>query len=428
MHHSTTLENGIRVVTETIPQVRSVAIGIVVDVGLTDETPDKNGLAHLTEHLMFQGTSSRDAMQIARLMDSTGGHVGAFTARDYTCYSAVVLDDHCPYALDLFGDILLNSIFPEDSVDREKAAILREIEMGNDSPSERAHAQLKAFAWPNHPLGRPVAGTAEIVQSLTREDVIYFMHEQYLPERIIIAAAGRVDHDDFVSQVRDAFWRMLGSSQRKTLPRPMGQSGVTIEHRNVSQAYFSIGLPVYSYAHPRRYEMHILNNVLGGGISSRLFRTIREEQGLVYHIGSEYHAYRDGGMWVIEGSTTPEYLEAVLNLTCIELKDLLRGQKPIEAEELWIAKMQIQGQHQLASEDTYTRMSRLATQALYLGHYLSPDEILGQIESVDDQQLLDVAGEINGDAMPRMAMAIVGPEAPEHYTLNSIETLLASFQ
>lgn len=428
MYHKTTLENGIRVVTETMPQVRSVAIGIIVDVGLGDETPEQNGLAHLTEHLMFQGTSSRDAMQIARLIDVAGGQLGAFTSRDYTCYYAVVLDDYRTYVLDLFGDVLLNSIFPPERLEREKEAILREIEISNDAPDERVHANLKAFAWPCHPLGRPVAGTPEIVKATTREDLIYFMHQHYVPDRVIIAAAGQVEHQDFVAQVRDMFWRMLGTSERTTLKPPEFRAGLTIEPMSVSQAYFSLGIPVYPYAHPHRYGMHVLNNILGGGISSRLFRAIREERGLVYNISSEYHAYRDSGMWVIEGSTTPEYLAPVLGLTLVELWTLVSGEKPVDKEELWKAKMQIRGQHMLASEETYTRMSRLATQALYLGRYICPNEILEKIEAVDGEALQHLAEESLIAALPQLAAAVVAPEAPEHYTYSSIEELLASFQ
>jgi len=424
----TVLENGIRVVTETIPQVRSVAMGFLIDASLRDEAPGQSGLAHVAEHAMFQGTSSRDALNIARLMDIMGGHVGAFTGRDYTCYHATVLDDYRTYALDLLGDILLNSIFPTDNLKREKEAILREIAAGQDTPAERGHMLLKASAWPDHPLGRPILGRPETVAALTRRDVIYFVHEHYLPDRLIIAAAGNVDHQDFVAQVRDGFWRMLGQSQPAPSPHLAYQAAVTIAHMEVSQAYFSLGVQVYPYAHPDRYTLHVLNNVLGRGISSRLYRRIREERGLVYHIGSEYHAYRDGGMWIIEGSTAPEYLMTVLRLTLTELLKLTTMEEPINDEELWKAKMQIRGEHIIAAEDTYTRMSRLASQEFYFGRHLPSDEILAQVEAVDGCMLQNLANEVLVDALRQATVAIVGPDSPEDYHVSEVEELLTGLQ
>jgi len=427
MYKRTTLENRIRVVTETMDSVRSISMGVLVDAGPRDEAAHQNGLAHLTEHLMFQGTSSRNAMQIARLIDSAGGQMGAFTARDYTCYSATVLDDYRTYALDLLGDILLNSIFPEDHLEREKKAILHEIDASRDVPDERAHALLKSFVWPEHPLGRPIAGEPDSVRALTREDVIYFVHENYLPTRLLIAAAGNVIHEDFVAQVRDAFWRMLGENEATPSARPAYQAGVLVEHVPVSQIYFSLGIRAYPYAHPDRYGLHVLNHVLGNGISSRLFRRMREERGLVYDIGSEYHAYQDDGILVVEGSTTPEYLMQVLGLTLVEMWRLITGDDPVDEEELWKARMQIQGQHIISSENSNTRMSRLANQELYFGRHIPGDEILAQIEAVDTEMLQHLAESHLVDALRKISVAVVGPEAPEHYGVSSIENLLREF-
>jgi len=411
-----------------MPEVRSIAMGILIGAGPRDEAPEHSGLAHLTEHLMFQGTSSRDAMQIARLMDVAGGHMGAFTGRDYTCYYGTVLDDYRTYALDLLGDILLNSIFPAENLEREKKAILREIAASHDAPDARAHTLLKARAWPGHPLGRPITGYPDSVRALTREDVIYFVHEHYLPDRMIVTAAGNVEHRDFVAQVRDAFWRLLGQGQPTAGPRPAYHAGLTFDRLPVSQVYFSLGVRAFPYAHPDRYGMHVLNNVLGGGISSRLFRRIREERGLVYHIGSEYHAYRDDGMWVVEGSTAPEYLMTVLRLTLAEMWKLVAVAEPVNDEELWKAKMQIRGQHLIAAEDTHTRMSRLATQEFYFGRQLPSGEVLAQIQAIDGQTLERISGEDLIDAMRRATIAIVGPEVPQQYDVQAVEELLTSFQ
>ena len=424
MYQKSTLENGIRVVTESMPGHRSISLGILIDAGPRDEAPGQSGLAHLVEHVVFCGTSSRNATQIARFMDEAGGHMGAFTARDYTCYSASVLDEYFTYALDLLGDIFLNSIFPPGNLEREKSAILREIESAGDMPSQQAHDLLKAFAWPDHYLGRPVAGRPETINSLTREDVIYFVYEHYLPDRLIVAAAGNVDHRDFVAQVRDAFWRMIGKSQPATAAMPVYRAGVTLVPMPVSLTYFSLGIRACPYAHPDRYKLHVLNNILGGGISSRLHRRLRENRGLVYHIGSEYHAYRNDGMLVIEGSTTPENIQSAISLVVDEIRKLTSADEPITEEELWKAKMHIRGQHLISGENTNTRMSRLAVQELYFGRQFPDDEILAEIDAIHVEKLHSLANEVLADALSRSAIAVVGPEAPNLYQKSTIEGLL----
>jgi predicted Zn-dependent peptidase len=427
LYKRTTLENGIRVVTERMPEVRSMALGIVVDAGPRAEATRQAGLAHLTEHLLFQGTSNRDASEIARMMDLAGGQLGGFTTRDYTCYFATVLDEHGPYALDLLGDILLNSTFPEERVEREKEAILREISAARDAPAERAHNVLKSFAWPYHPLGRPIAGWPHTVRTLSRADAIYFLHENYVPERVIIAAAGNLHHEDFVAQVRDAFWRLLGERPAAHEPGPTQQPGVVLEPMPVSQSYFCVGIPGHPYTHADRYALHVLTHLLGGGCSSRLFRQLREERGLVYGIAAEYHAYRDAGMLIVEGSTAVENTLPVLGITLTALWRLATGMEPIDEEELWRAKTQLRRQHLLAAENTNTRMSRLATQELYFGRHLPAEEVLAQIEAVDVNLLQRLAGEYLLEALPRATVAVTGPEAPCHYDTARLEELVASF-
>ncbi len=428
MIRQTTLENGIRVITEKKQNVRSVSMGVLVHAGPRDEDPTQGGLAHLAEHMLFQGTSSRDAAQIARLIDAAGDQMGAFTARDYTCYYATVLDEYYPYALDLLGDILLNSIFPSEALETEKESILREIDSEYDSPSSRSHSLLKKTAWSSHSLGNSIIGTPDTVQQLSREDLIYFVHEYYVPNRIIITAAGNLDHDDFVAQVRDAFWRLQGESTPLPVKEVIHQSGVAVEHVHVSQAYFSLGLPAFSYTHQNRYALHLLTNILGGGISSRLYQNLRDERGLVYHIDSQYHAYQEGGMLVIEGSTIPENIFSVLELVLLELWQLASSDKPVDSDELWKAKMHIRGQHLIDSEDSSTCMSRLATQELYFGRSISPDEILGKIEAVDEQSLVDLSQELLLRGLSKATIALVGPEAPEHYSRESVEELLVSLR
>ena len=427
MYKKSTLEHGLRVVTETMPGQRSISMGILINASPRDENVEQSGLAHLVEHVMFCGTSSRNATQIARLMDEAGGHMGAFTSRDYTCYSATVLDDYFTYALDLFGDILLNSIFPKESVEKEKNAILREIETTGDRPAERTHDLLKASAWLDHPLGRSIAGHPGTIRSLTREDVIYFVNEHYLPNRIIVSAAGNINHDDFVAHVRDAFWRMMGRNQAETHSAPNYQSGVVMEHVPVSQVYFALGLRLRPYADPDRYGFHVLNNILGGGISSRLFRRVREKHGLVYHISSEYHAYCDDGMLVVEGCTAPENTQQVLHMVFDELSKLISAKEPVDEEELWKAKMHIRGQHLISGANTNIRMNRLAAQEFYFQRHIPDEEILTEIDAIHVQQLQSLADEVLRDALSQATVAVVGPEAHNHYQISSIKKLLDDY-
>lgn len=427
-YQKTVLENGIRIITANMPGVRSVSMGVLINAGPRDETPETCGLAHLIEHVMFQSTSSKNAMQIARIMDTAGGQMGAFTARDYTCYTATVLDDYRTYALDLFSDLLLNSIYPHENMEREKGAIMREIDAADDMPSKKVHTLLKSSIWNTHALGRPIFGWPETVKRLTREDIIYFVHKHYLPNRIIVAAAGNLEHSDFVAQVRDFFWSMMGESKPTDNGTPSYRAGVTIEHSSVSQAYFSLGVRAFPYAHTNRYGLHLLNAILGGGISSRLYRRMREERGLVYEIGSQYHAYEDDGVLVIEGSTTPEYLMQVLGLTLVELWKLITLEEPADEDELWKAKMQIRGQHMISGEITSTRMSQLATQELYFGRHITAEEIIGEIDAVDNRMFERMANESMIHSLKQTAVAVVGPCTPDYYSVSSIEDLLARFQ
>lgn len=420
------LENGIRVVTQRMAGARSVSMAALVEAGLQQEGEQRAGLAHLVEHGMFLGTGSRDAAAIARWMDMGGGSMGAFTGRDYTCYFATVLDDYRTYALDLLGDILLNSLFPTEGLERAKASILHEINASRDAPEDRVHDLLKETAWAAHPLGRPVCGRPESVSALTREDVSSFVHSFYLPDRLILAAAGNVEHRDFVAQVRDAFWRLVGQSERQAHRHDAHQPGLAMEPMQLSQTYFCLGLPAACYDHPQRYAQHLLDNVLGGGISSRLFRRLREDRGLVYRISSAYHAYRDAGMLVIQGSTASEHLVEVLAVACAELQALAHTCDPIAAEELWKAKMHLRGQHLLAGEDTHTRMSRLATQEFYFGRAITDAEILAQIEALDSRAVQEVAHTWLAPALESVTLAVVGPEPALSGNRLGLEEILAN--
>lgn len=407
-YDKTVLENGVRVITEAIPGVRSLSIGVMIDCGAKDERPEEAGLAHLCEHLLFQGTSARDGLQIARQIESFG-HAGGFTTRDYTCYYAATLGDYQFHALDLLGDVLLNSTFPEECLARERRAVLSEIERCWDMPARHVHDVAKACALPGQALGRPIAGTPEAIARHTREDVIYFLQQHCTPDRIIIAAAGHLDHDDFTAQTRDAFWRLLGHSPATPVDAPVFQGGVTVECTGSAQAYFCLLTPAPVYAGASRYAVHVLNWILGGGISSRLFRKLRDEAGLVYDVQSEYHAYRDAGMISVEGSTAPEHLEEVIATVLNTVTGLFTGSDPVSADELWRARTHLRIQHAMSSEDVYTRMSRLATQELYFGQRLDADAVLESIDAVDSEELSAAIREDLSPGLPNAHLVVAGP-------------------
>ncbi len=423
-----TLENGVRVVTDTMPEMRSVAIGVLVDVGPAVETPHTAGASHLCEHLLFQGTSNRDALEIARFIDSAGGRIGGFTSRDYTCFYGVVQAEFQTFVLDLMGDIMLNSIFPQEALEREQRAIVCEIEAAADDPEEQAHQRLKELVWRGDPLGSAITGSAADVMRLTREDLIYFTHGHYAPEQIVVAAAGNVDHDDFAAQVRDGFWRLLPTEGPKPASKAtVFQSGFCLEHKAVSQAYFALALEAPAYTHPDRYLIHTIAQVIGGGLSSRLFRRLREQEGLVYSITTAYHAYRRGGMLVIEGCTAPQHLLTVLELTLEELVALAHWQRPPDAEELQRAKAQLRGQIMLASDDSHSRMSRLATQELYFQEVFTEEELLSEIEAVSLDRLEHLASERLRPALAGIGTSLVAAEAPNFYDEERIEEILRRY-
>lgn len=429
MVEQSVLDNRIRVVTKKMEGVRSISLGFLMATGPMDEPEGRIGVAHLTEHLMFDGTERRDNDEIARMMDTTGGQVGGFTSRDYTCFTTTVLDDYRTYLIDLMGDILINSQFADYAVHQEKETIIRELSAQLDRADICAHERLKTHIWQGHPLGRPIGGTIASVAGLQQHDVIDFFKENYQPRRLIIAAAGNVNHQDLVTNVADAFWMMKDDGRTDTLPhRPAFQRGVTVECKGVSHVYFSIGLKAAPYAAVERYLIHLFTTILGGGMSSRLFRKLRQELGMVYEISAEYQAYRDDGVIVIEGSTTPELLHPVLSQILLEIKGMALQMLPVTEEELWIAKMQLKGQHIIAQENSHTCMSSLATQAFYFNRFIDSEEILSQIQQVDLERMNIITANVLSDGLMDSAIALVGPSCESVCNTTALEKMLREFQ
>jgi predicted Zn-dependent peptidase len=403
----TELDNGIRIITESVPHARTVSMGVLVQAGPRDEPPHLGGLAHLCEHLAFQGTSGRSANDIARLMDAVGGGMGAFTSHDYTCFTATVPSPCTPFALDLLGDILLNSTFSEDRLRTEQSAIICEIESRADHPQDRSRAVMRDIAFPGHSLGRAVTGTPESVRRLTRDDVVGFVQRHYDPSRIIFAAAGCLDHEDMVTGVRDGFWRMHRRHGVETYAAPRPAGGLRIATAPVSLAYFSLGLQAPPYADAGRYAMHVLARLLGGGISSKLYRRVREQRGLAYDISAEYVAYADAGLLVVEGSAPTDVLATILDLVGDELGAVAGGQG-FDEDDLQRAQAQIRGQVAMSGDDMHARMSRLALQSLYFGDPISEADVVQGVQQVDAHDLAAMAGRCHSGGR-NQALAIVGP-------------------
>ena len=386
---TTILDNNLRVITEVVPGTRSTSIGILVNASPQTEPSNKRGVAHLLEHAVFLGTSSRSARDISAMIDEAGGQMGAFTSRDYTCFHAHTMDDYGPYAWELLGDIFLNSTFPEDALMRERDVVLQELGMYQRDQSAKLHEILKRNIWPNHPLGREVAGTPESVCHLNREDVIYFLGQHYLPDNMTISMTGNIDHDHAVAQATDTFWRLLGSTKpSKSLPCEF-ESTVTIGKSESPHAHCALALPSEPYQDESRYSVHTLNTILGGGMSSRLFSKLRESLGWVYDVHSSYDAYRDGGAIIIEGICAAEDLMKILSHIVQEFEAIAND--AVTEEELCLVKRKIMGQHQLASDSVNTRMSRILTQDFYFDRPLDEEEISSGISDVTCESIQKAA-------------------------------------
>ena len=408
----TKLDNGIRVITESVPTTNSVGISILINAGPQNESVDQSGIAHLCEHALFLGTHNRDRSQLSSFIDTSGGNMGGFTSPDYTCFYSHVMQDYTSYAIDMLGDIVIGSNYPEDLLEREKEVICQEIRQYADSPNDVVLQATKRTLWPHDTLSRSVTGDVGSVSKLTRSNVTDFISKNYTPDRIIVAAAGAVEHDSFVEQAEDAFWTLRGSAPELNRLPVECRGGVCIQRMETSQCTFSIGIPVPCITDEHRFALHVVCNILGGGMSSRLYRNLREQNGLVYSIQANIMAYHRGGMLVIEGMTSPEKLIESVQLIMFELTSLAIWQKPIDDEELWKSRMQIKGQSQLAVDVIPNRVARLSTQCFHFGGRISDAAMLESIDELTVEQLQEVTMDIILSGMEKLTIAVAGPIDP----------------
>ena len=402
---TTVLPNGIRVVSETVDYVQSVSIGIWVGVGERDEPTTHLGISHFIEHMLFKGTERRSAREIADAIESRGGHLNAFTDKEYTCFYASALAEDAPLVMDVLSDMLTHSVLDAEEIEREKRVVLEEIKLHNDTPEDLVHDLFAQTLWRRHPLGRPVIGQTRTVSALQRDDLVRYMHAHYTPDHIVVAASGNVPH----AQIADLTQRYLGNLRGTRRVRrgnpPVPSGAAKIVRRPTEQVHFCIGSQAFSHTDDERYPLTILDTVLGGNMSSRLFQEIREKRGLAYNIGSYSLSYREGGLFVIYGGTSPHTFQQVMDLTRAEMAKI--KEQSITDEELAKAKTQIRGALVLGLESMRGRMMRMGKSLLYYGRVIPLDEITTKINNVTHRDILRVASTLFDDRA--LTLAAVGP-------------------
>lgn len=399
------LPNGMVVLTERMPAVKSASIGVWVKVGSRDESPEVAGVSHFIEHMLFKGTERRSAQEIAKAVDAVGGTLDAFTSRESTCFYAKVLGEHLPLAIDILADTFLHSRLARDDIDRERQVILQEIKMVEDTPDDLVHDLFAEAIWGDHPVARPILGQKEIVLRLSQSDIRRHMDRFYRPDCTIIAAAGDVEHDRLVDLVSRAFDGFDGQSIHLDPPAPVSMAAVRVEERDTAQLHLCLGMDGLPHAHEDRYAISLLNAMLGGSMSSRLFQEVREKRGLAYSIYSYQASYRDCGLLVVYAGTSPESSSQVVDLIraeCARLRD-----EPVDPIDLQQAKDQLKGNLLLGLEGTSSRMTRLAKMEIYFQRNHELDEIIAGIEGVSADQFQALAERILRDEA--FAITSIGP-------------------
>lgn len=413
-YQKTVLNNGIKVITEKIPYLKSVSIGVWVTTGSRDEHPDENGISHLIEHLLFKGTERRTALDIAKEIDSVGGTLNAFTGREYTCFYAKVIDKNLPLAIDLLSDIFLHSLMDEKDVEKERMVILQEIKMVEDTPDDYVHDLFNRTCWGDHPLGFPICGTVERVQSFSRNQIEQFFRAHYQPDRVIVCAAGNLHHQEVVDLIEATFGQISKSNRAKERVKPLSISTTHISKRDLEQVHFCLGTHGLHYNHSLRFASYVLNTILGGGMSSRLFQEIRENRGLAYSVYSYLPTYIDTGLVVVYAGTDQNSFEEVFRLILQEFKRLKA--EPFKNGELEIAKEQLKGNLLLSLESSDNLMTRLAKNEIYFETYQTVDSILKGIDGVDERMVKSLASHLFDEQY--FCLTVLGPMDGNH--LNGI--------
>ncbi len=400
------LPNGLTILTEAMPAVRSVSMGIWVKTGSRQESEEENGISHFIEHMVFKGTKNRSAEQIAREADSIGGHLDAFTAKECTSFSVKALDEHVPRAFDILSDLFINPLFRPEDILKESKVIQEEIKMVEDTPDDLVHEIFTQSYWRGQALGRPILGTRRTVGSFNRERLCDYFQRHYTPNSTLLAAAGNVEHARFVDLVAKSFGDLPGGPAAGDGPTPTPHPSIRHRHKKeLEQAHLCVGAPSYPQPHEKRFACYILNSVLGGGMSSRLFQNIREKRGLAYAVFSGLSSFRDAGCLSVYAGTSLENARQVLGLILDEFRQL--KSEAISDQELQHAKDYLKGNLLLSLETTGSRMSNVARQEMYFGRYISLDETSQRVDEVTSSEVLEVAREFF--QTDRLAVTFLGP-------------------
>ncbi|MFG2427798.1 M16 family metallopeptidase [Streptomyces sp. NPDC048590] len=408
----TVLPGGLRVVTETLPSVRSATFGIWANVGSRDETPSLNGATHYLEHLLFKGTAKRSALDISSAIDAVGGEMNAFTAKEYTCYYARVLDTDLPLAIDVVCDMLTGSLIAPEDVDAERGVILEEIAMTEDDPGDCVHDLFAHTMLGDTPLGRPVLGTVDTINALNQGQIARFYKKHYDPTHLVVAAAGNVDHATVVRQVRKAFERAGALGRTDAVPTPPRAGSRTLRatgrvevlNRKTEQAHVVLGMPGLARTDERRWALGVLNTALGGGMSSRLFQEVREKRGLAYSVYSYTSGFADCGLFGVYAGCRPSQVHDVLKICRDELDRV--SSDGLDDEEIARAVGQLAGSTVLGLEDTGALMNRIGKSELCWGEQMSVDEMLAKIAAVTPDEVRAVAADVLGQ---RPSLSVIGP-------------------
>jgi predicted Zn-dependent peptidase len=386
------LPNGLTIITEQMQHIRSASIGVWLQTGSRDEDPQWNGISHFIEHMVFKGTKHRTAEEIARQVDSIGGNMDAFTAKECICFNVKVLDEHVPVALDIVSDLVLNPVFDASDIARERGVIMEEIKMDEDNPDYLVHEIFTQNFWKDHPLGKPILGTKETVKRFERQSVLEAYGHRFSPGNIIVSAAGNLDHDRFVELVTGHFQHMKPTVNGFHSSTPKISSRIILRNKKaLEQVQLCIGVPAHPIAHQKRHAGYVLNTLLGGGMSSRLFQNIRERQGLAYSIYSDLNPYRDTGCLAVYAGTSLASASKVVQSVVSEFHKL--KSQPVPEEELQRSKAQLKGSLMLSLESSTSRMSNLARQEMYFDRFYDLDELIHKIEAVTAEDLSTLANE-----------------------------------
>ena len=406
MHTRDVFDNGLTLLAEPMPDVRSVSIGAWLTHGSRHEGDADAGIAHFTEHMLFKGTTSRSAETIAQQVDSMGGQLDAFTAKECASYYVKVLDEHLPRAVDLLSDLLLRPAFHDADIRREAQVVLEEIKMVEDTPDDLVHELFTRRFWPGHPLGRSILGSPDSVSGITSDSLRAFFQRSYVAGNLVVAVAGNVEHGPLRDLIGRAFDELPAQAQPAAESPPAVQPGLSVQRKAIEQSHVCLGTRGYAQAHADRYPSYVLNTVLGGSMSSRLFQNIRERRGLAYAVSSGLESYRDTGMLAVYVGCAAAAVPQVIDLVAAEMRALAR--EPLPGEELQRAKDHLKGSLVLGLESTASRMSQLARSEIYFGRQISVDESLSRVDAITADDVQRVAADLfsNGN----LAATVLGPE------------------